>query len=406
MKPKLLYLCHRIPFPANKGDKITTCNILKFLNKHYDIYLGCFIDDPFDQQYKKDVQALCREAFFVDLHPKLAKVKGLQAFFSGDPITLPHYFSSKMQHWVTQTIENHQIDKALIYSGCMAQYVLNAKVPQVHKVMHFADIDSDKWKQYAQKTSGVMRWVYNREHRTLEQYEKQVAQSCDISCFISDTETELFRSLLSPQERDKIQTLSNGLDSDFFSPSARHHLAESYPLNNQNFLVFTGAMDYWANADAVKWFVENVWQDVHRNHPDSLFYIVGSSPTKEVLNLQQVPGVIVTGRVEDVRPYMHYAKASVAPMQIARGIQNKILEAMAMERPVITTQLGIEGIDNYPTDAVFVSDSVEKHRQWAEDLLSKDSMQATTSRYWLQKHYSWEAKLDSLLNYLESSYEL
>ncbi|MFV0448223.1 MAG: TIGR03087 family PEP-CTERM/XrtA system glycosyltransferase [Vibrio sp.] len=405
MKEKLLYLCHRIPFPANKGDKITTCNILRFLNQHYEIYLGCFIDDPFDHKYKENVQALCKEAFFVDLHPKLAKVKGLQAFFSGDPITLPHYFSSKMQQWVKRTVDENQIEKALIYSGCMAQYVLNARVPKLHKVMHFADIDSDKWKQYAQKSSGVMRWVYNREHRTLEQYERHVAQCCDISCFISDTETALFRSQLSPEERNKIQTLSNGLDSEFFSPSAQHQLAENYPLNSQNFLVFTGAMDYWANADAVEWFVNNVWRDVHRKHPDSYFYIVGSSPSKDVLNLQQVPGVVVTGRVEDVRPYMYYAKASVAPMQIARGIQNKILEAMAMERPVITTRLGIEGIDNYPTEAVFVSDSAETQKQWAEDLLSQASRKATTSRRWLQSHYSWDAKLNSLLSYLEKQYE-
>ncbi|WP_165314152.1 TIGR03087 family PEP-CTERM/XrtA system glycosyltransferase [Vibrio ziniensis] len=405
MKEKLLYLCHRIPFPANKGDKITTCNILKFLNQHYEIYLGCFIDDPFDQQYKKDVQLLCKEAFFVELNPQMAKIKGLKALFTGDPITLPHYFSSKMQSWVQRTVSDNNIQKALVYSGCMAQYVLNINQPQLHKVMHFADIDSDKWKQYAGKSAGMMRWVYNREHRTLEKYEKHVARSCNISCFISDTETEMFRSLLASDQRRKVQTLGNGLDSEFFSPSAKHHLAENYPLDKQNFLVFTGAMDYWANADAVDWFVKNVWQDVHRIQPESLFYIVGSSPTKEVIELQKYPGVIVTGRVEDVRPYMHYAKASVAPMQIARGIQNKILEAMAMELPVLTTQLGIEGIDDYPTEAVFVSNSAEKHKEWAVNLLGHETIKAHASRTWLKNNYSWEAKLTSLLSYLEHSYE-
>ncbi len=405
MKEKLLYLCHRIPFPANKGDKITTCNILKFLNQHYDVYLGCFIDDPYDHQYKKDVQALCKEAFFVDLNPKLAKLKGLQAFISGDPITLPHYFSTSMQRWVSKTVAENKIPKALIYSGCMAQYVLNPSVPEMHKVMHFADIDSDKWKQYAGKTEGIMRWIYNREHKTLEKYEKHVAQSCEISCFISDTETELFRSLVSQDEKSKIQTLGNGLDSEFFSPLAQHKLAEGYPLSEQNYVVFTGAMDYWANADAVTWFVDNVWQEVKRTQPDSLFYIVGSSPTKEVIELQKIPGVIVTGRVEDVRPYMYYAKASVAPMQIARGIQNKILEAMAMELPVITTQLGIEGIDDYPTEGVFVSNSPEMHVKWASDLLTKAPVKASLSRSWLENHYSWEAKLRPLINYLEYSHE-
>ncbi|MGR5470486.1 hypothetical protein ACPV51_25045, partial [Vibrio astriarenae] len=99
-------------------------NVLKFLNKHYDVYVGCFIDDPNDKQYTDNVAKLCKECFFVDLNPTLAKIKGLTAFGRGEPITLPYYRSSKMQSWVNQTIAEHSITKAFIYSGCMAQYVL------------------------------------------------------------------------------------------------------------------------------------------------------------------------------------------------------------------------------------------------------------------------------------------
>lgn len=400
MKEKLLYLCHRIPFPANKGDKITTCNILKFLHQHYDVYLGCFIDDPFDNRYKENVRALCKEAFFVELSPLKAKFRGLTAFVTGKPITLPHYYNGKMQRWVDETVSNNCIKKALVYSGCMAQYVLNQKMSKLHKVMHFADIDSDKWSQYAGKTNGIMRWVYHREHKTLEKYEKYVAKEFAVSCFISDKETETFRNLIGAVHEEKIQTLSNGIDSEFFSPVARQELAEGYPLTEQNYIVFTGAMDYWANVDAVRWFAASVWPEVLKQLPDSKFYIVGSSPTKQAISLEKIPGVVVTGRVEDIRPYLRHAKASVAPMQIARGIQNKILEAMAMELPVTATRLGIEGIENYPADEVFISDSPNSISQWVTEKLKTEATSATESRNWLIQNYSWEAKLSPLLSYL------
>ncbi|MBF9002157.1 MULTISPECIES: TIGR03087 family PEP-CTERM/XrtA system glycosyltransferase [Vibrio] len=405
MKEKLLYLCHRIPFPANKGDKITTCNTLKFLSEHFDIYLGCFIDDPFDHQYIKDVQRYCKESVFINLNSQLAKVRGLQAFITGKPITLPYYYHPKMQQWVTKVLNTQDIHKAFIYSGCMAQYVLGTSTPPLHKVIQFADIDSDKWRQYAEKTHGIMRWVYQREHRTLEKYEKYVANQFAVSCFISDNETNLFRDMIGDKNaaESRIQTLSNGIDCEFFSPSAKQALSEDYPLSEQNYIVFTGAMNYWANADAVAWFVRTIWPEVQQAIPDSKFYIVGSSPTKEVLELQNVPGVVVTGRVEDVRPYLLHAKASVAPMQIARGIQNKILEAMAMEKPVLTTELGIEGIENYPKDDVYIADSPNDMTHWVIEKLSLGLHAAVPSRSWLEATYSWPAKLSPLLSYLGSN---
>ena len=247
-----------------------------------------------------------------------------------------------------------------------------------------------------------MRWVYQREHRTLEKFEQYVANRFAVSCFISDNETKLFREMLGdkPALHEHIQTLGNGIDCEFFSPQAEQTLSEPYPLSKQNYVIFTGAMNYWANADAVTWFVEAIWPKVHQALPDSKFYIVGSSPTKEVQELQNVPGVVVTGRVEDVRPYLHYAKAAVAPMQIARGIQNKILEAMAMEKPVLTTGLGIEGIEDYPEADVFVSDSPQEIAPWVIAKLSDAMHSATQSRAWLESTYSWPAKLNPLLSYL------
>ncbi|MGF1692177.1 TIGR03087 family PEP-CTERM/XrtA system glycosyltransferase [Photobacterium kagoshimensis] len=404
MKEPLLYLCHRIPFPPNKGDKITTCNVLKFLSRHFDVYLGCFIDDQFDQRYVSDVQALCADTLFIPLNPSVAKVKGLRAFLTGDPITVPYYSHQKMQRWVNKVITTHGIEKAFVYSGCMAQYLLAPPKP-IHKVIDFADIDSDKWRQYAHQTKGIMRYVYQREHTRLENFEKSVADNFDISCFISETEADQFKTMVSTPTKSKIQILENGIDCFYFSPDQPSKLSEPYVLEEQNYIVFTGAMDYRPNIDAVLWFVNNVWPQVLISHPDSYFYIVGSTPPKAVLSLAQQPGVVVTGRVEDIRPYMQHAKAAIAPMRMARGIQNKILEAMAMAKPVLSSSIGMEGLENYPTQYLSVEDSPEDIATWIIEKLAHPALVATESRQWLEANFSWDAKLTPLLSYLGASHE-
>lgn len=405
MKEPLLYLCHRIPYPPNKGDKITTFNILKFLNKHYDLYVGCFIDDPLDNQYKARVADMCKACFFVDLNPKISKLKGLTAFGKGEPITLPYYRSSKMSDWVNKTIADHNIKKAFIYSGCMAQYVLTPETEHLYKVMQFADIDSDKWRQYANASNGIMSKIYMREYYTLADYEKYVAEQFSVSCFISDTEASLFRELVDEGIQVKVKTLSNGIDSDYFSPTEQSSLGEPFSIKDDNYIVFTGAMDYRPNIETVIWFSQQIWPNVVARCPKSKFYIVGSSPPKAVLELEKTQGIVVTGRVDDVRPYLSNAKAAVAPMLMARGIQNKILEAMAMELPVMTSQRGVEGLENCPLDNLYVTDSEQEMIDWVCEKLNNPQSSAKDARAWLERHYSWDAKLTPLLDYLGDSRE-
>ncbi|PSU35584.1 TIGR03087 family PEP-CTERM/XrtA system glycosyltransferase [Photobacterium lutimaris] len=403
MKEPLLYLCHRIPFPPNKGDKITTFNILKFLSRHYDIHLGCFIDDRYDDRYEHQVAHFCASYTLIPLSRTYSKIKSLTALLSGDPITLPFYHRRSMQQWVNATIATYKINKAFIYSGCMAQYVINPPRP-LHTVMHFADIDSDKWRQYALKTGGIMKAIYQREHKTLADYEKAVAQAFNVSCFVTQTETDTFKSMLEPALQDKILPLENGLDNHFFSPNAEMHLSEPYPLTEENYIVFTGAMDYWANADAVKWFAQHVWPKVHQTQPDAKLYLVGSSPGQDVMALSSLPGIIVTGRVEDVRPYLKYAKAAIAPMRIARGVQNKMLEAMAMAKPIIVSSLTIQGMDSCPSGNLVVSDDPADIANWLITKLEQNPINALELRQWVEQRYCWDAKLSPLLSYLNQPY--
>ncbi len=401
-KPKLLYLCHRIPYPPNKGDKIRSFNILKALAVHYDIYLGCFIDDAFDYQYEAQLANWCSEYYCRPQHKFMAKLKGLSSFLSAKPITLPYYFDQKLQQWVDHTIREQKIDTVFIYSSAMAQYVDGKMYAHLHRVLDFVDIDSDKWRQYAEKKHGLMRFIYQREFRLLAQKEQYYCKTFDYSLFVSEDEAKLFRQQTPALSQAKVKALLNGVDTVFFDPafadSRQSESAQQQELPcHQPYLVFTGAMDYWANVDAVRWFVTEVWPALKQQRPELWFYIVGGNPTAEVLALAQQAGVVVTGRVHDIRPYIANAALVVAPLRIARGIQNKVLEAMAMNKAIVATGMAMEGI-NAPNGAYLQqSDDATQFGRFCLQLLEQTAS-GNPNRQWVIDHFTWPATLAPLLS--------
>lgn len=206
--------------------------------------------------------------------------------------------------------------------------------------MDFVDIDSDKWRQYATTKAWPLSWLYRREGERLLVWERKVAAAFDASLFVSATEAADFRKL-APESAARIGYYLNGVDADYFSPERDY--PNPYPVAGEA-VVFTGAMDYWPNVDAVTWFAHEVMPDLRRQRPNLLFAIVGSRPPPQVRALAALPGVLVTGRVDDVRPWLAHARVVVAPLRIARGIQNKVLEGMAMARTVVATPQALEGI--------------------------------------------------------------
>lgn len=391
-KEPLLFLCHRIPFPPNKGDKIRSFNMLKALSEHFDIYLGTFVDDPYDWQYTKTLDDYCKETLILGQNKLLCKVKGLTAFVSGKAISLPYYASGKMQKWVDNTLAQQNISKVFIYSSVMAQFVNDN--PELTRVVDFVDVDSDKWRQYAEGRTGLSRWVYQREYKTLQRFENETAERSHANLFVSPQEADLFKLQVDAQTAARTSGMLNGVDTAFFDPEA-----DIEPLQEQVDAVFTGAMDYWANVDAVVWFCEHVWPRVRQNAPNATFYIVGGNPSSQVQALHNKHGVVVTGRVKDVRPYILTAKVVVAPLQIARGIQNKVLEAMSMAKPVVATTMAIEGI-NAQGPNIHVSDSAEQLAETVLAHLSKD-VTATDNRQWIKDNLRWDATLARLPSLFE-----
>ncbi len=401
-KPPLLLLVHRIPYPPNKGDKIRSFHLLKALSERYQVHLGCFYDDDFDRQYISTLAQWCETVCCLKLSKWRAMLTGLTGFLSGRAITLPYYYQSAMAAWVKQTQTRYDIKKVLVYSSAMAQYVDHAGFAPLTRVIDFVDIDSDKWRQYAAKSSGIKKWFYQREAQRLQQYEVAICQRFDRSLFVSEDEASAFRHLLAPALQAKVLSLPNGVDTDYFSPEAP--ITSPAPPLPENFIVFTGAMDYWANVDAVCWFCQHVWPVLRRHQPQLQFWIVGGNPTADVQALSQQSGVVVTDRVADVRPYLAASRFAIAPMLIARGIQNKVLEAMAMNKAVVCSPMAMEGINAPLNASAIVADGVDQFSKACLQLLAIEP--APANRQWVLQHFTWPHTLAALPQLIEAEYPL
>jgi sugar transferase (PEP-CTERM/EpsH1 system associated) len=338
----LLFLAHRIPYPPTKGDKVRSYHLLNYLASRYRVHLGAFVDDKADLAHVNAVGKLCEECHLVALNPVLAKVKSLLGLVSGEPLTLRFYRSASMRQWVNRVLREAPIQRVLVFSSAMAQYVISAS--DLRRVADLVDVDSDKWRQYAATQLWPNSAIYRRESRALLRYEREIARAFDATVFVSAAEADLFRTL-APEAVRKVSHANNGVDSDYFSPERTY--ANPYAAE-ERVMVFTGAMDYRPNVDAVVWFARAMFPHIFRALPEARFYIVGARPVPEAINLSGLPGVRVTGTVPDVRPYLAHAKLAVAPLRIARGVQNKVLEAMAMAKPVLASPQAVAGIETRP----------------------------------------------------------
>ena len=395
----ILYLVHRIPYPPNKGDKIRSYNILKFLAQRYRVHLGAFVDDAEDFRYQKEINEICASNFLLPLNAKRSKLKSLAGFFRAEPLTMPYYYDKKMQQWVNDVLAENVIDKVLVFSSSMAQYLLGQRFNGLKRLIDFVDIDSDKWAQYRTQASVVMKLVYGYEARVLLKWEKQIAHEFEASFFVSEKEADMFKQL-APDVSDKVSYFNNGVDTDYFSPD--HEFESPYPEDCKA-IVFTGAMDYWANVDAVVWFTNNVLPAISEKVDGVKFYIVGSKPDEKVKALASRPNIVVTGAVDDVRPYQAHAALGVAPMRIARGIQNKVLEAMAMALPTVASSQGYEGINAKPGQELLVVDEADS---WVEAILgllasSDFASMGQAARARVVQDYSWQGSLKRLQQFIE-----
>ncbi len=384
----ILFLCHRIPYPPNKGDKIRSFNEIKYLSKKHNTSLVFLIDNEHDREYIDELKKYCKTIDYDVIHPRWQKIKSLPYLFCKQPISIPYFYSAQLQKLIDHRLAAIDFDVIFAFSSPMAEYVFNSTVnipPKTKLIMDFVDVDSDKWRMYSEHTAFPKSLVYRNESKCLMNYEKKIGKNFDMSIFVTDTEVELFKSFTSDVNAVSVP---NGVDSSFFS-SVRPE--ENPPKEHYNIL-FTGAMDYFPNEDGVLYFYHNIWPLIKTRVPQSKFYIVGTNPSKKVKRLSGGDkDVIVTGQVSDIRQYMYTADVFVAPLRIARGVQNKVLEALASGLPVVTTPQAVKGLACNGDGYLFIehSDSAfaERTIQCARTRLDDEALRKR--KLFLSEKHNW-----------------
>jgi len=386
----VLFLSQRVPYPPNRGDKITTWRLIERLQRAHHVRVVAFAHDAGDERAARELEA---RGFEVAVFRPRPRWRALAALASRKPLTLSVYGSRELAAEVDRSVASS--DLAYAYSSSMGSYFLHHRLP---RVMHFAELDSDKWRQYAERTFWPASWIYRREARTLERFERELALAVEENVFCTPLEQAIFRERI-PGPSSVV--MRNGVDLEHYRPSEQP--------GEPGRLTFVGVMNYYPNVEGVLWFCDRILPEVQRRVPGTTLSIVGSHPVASVRRLAARPGVEVTGFVADPRDWLRRSALSIAPLRIARGIQNKVLEAMAMGLPVVGTRCATQGVDGEPGRDYLVAED-EQEQIEAVCALLRDPERARNlgrnARAFVEQHYDWETclrPLDAILERLSAA---
>ncbi len=392
MKPRILYITHRVPWPPDRGDRIRTWNILKFLSTYADVDLACLADEPVCPQTRSVLQKATRQLAIVPHGGPLRYVRGAWSMLTGHTVTEGLFDSEMLRGTIARWTSQTKYDAAISSSSGVARYTLPPVMSINGQVwVDLIDVDSQKWLDYASSARLPLSLVYRTEGRRLRRLEAQLAQEADRLLVVSDAERELFHEFCPDAP---VQAVGNGVDIDYFFPVPTEHSTTDGPT-----CVFVGVMDYLPNVDAVKWFAAEVWPTVRQRFPEAGFNIVGKSPSPDVQALARQPGITVTGAVDDVRPWLQQATCVVVPLRIARGVQNKVLEAMACGRPIVCSPSPLKALNAEPGLHLLQADSPAEwiaavSRVFEDPALAADLGAAADA--WVHLNHCWNSCLQPI----------
>jgi sugar transferase (PEP-CTERM/EpsH1 system associated) len=364
--------------------------------------LACLVDDPHDLQHISELRQYVKTIDYVVINPLWQKIASLPCLLTDKPLSVPYFYSATLQEAINKRLDETEIDVVFCFSSPMAEYIfksrhyLTGKLQNTRLIMDFVDVDSDKWRMYAGFSRYPMSMVYNREWLRLQAYDTKVGRKFDWSIFVSDKEVELFKSFC-PEAR--IAAIANGVDTDYFSTVHEMRTLQN-KIHRQPTLMFMGAMDYYPNEDAVVYFADEVMPLLLKKVPTVQFVIVGSNPSKRVSALGARPGIKITGAVPDVRPYLAETDVFVAPLRIARGVQNKVLEAMSAGVPVVARPEAVQGFVNMNAP-LMVENSPESFAASIIELLEDENKRATLALEalrFVRTSYCWNTNMAVLDN--------
>ena len=383
---RIFFVCQRVPFPPDRGDKITTFNEIRHLSKAHEVHVFCLGDGSRDLDNVPGLRDYAQSVTAVPVIGWKSKSRALKALFTGEPLSVAAFNEGKLHAAIRRKFAKLQPDLIMVYSCNVAQYAEH--FPKVPRIMQFAELDSSRWGQYAERSRIPLRWIYAIEQRRFFAYERQIAGTSSHALVCTANEQRDFERLIPGVP---VSVVGNGVDLDYFR-SAGH---SKRPAS----MVFTGVMDYFPNVDAVVWFCNEVLPIVQAQIPEAHLTICGSRPAAAVRRLAKGRGVAVTGRVPDTRPYLDGAEVFVAPLRMARGIQNKLLEALAMGLPCVASTAAWRGTVVTNGEGILAADDAKEFADHVVLLLQDGEFRAAMARKAraaVEANYRWDRQLACL----------
>ena len=383
---RIFYICRRVPFPPDRGDKIAAFNAIRHLAARHEVHVFCLGDGVQDLANISGLQAYAKSVSAAPVDEFTIKLRALAALVTGQPLSVAALNESKLHDAIQKKFTELRPDLIIVYSCNMAQFAEH--FPNVPRIMHFGDLDSLKWPQYAERSSIPLNWIYAIEARRLLGYERHIAQIFSHALVHTEIEKHDFERLI---PGIPVAVVGNGVDLDYFRSAGEAKKPAS--------MVFTGVMDYRPNIDAVVWFCDEILPIVQANIPVANFTICGSRPAPAVRRLAKRRGVRVTGWVADARPYLDRAEIFVAPLRMARGVQNKLLEALAMGLPCVASTAARSGTAVADGQGILATDEPREFARHVIDLLGDSdgrAEMARRARAAAVANYRWEVQLACL----------
>lgn len=396
--PRILYLVHRFPFPPNKGDRIRAFNIIRYLSTRAELVVVTLADEPVAEADAAQLSLHCDQLEVIPLARLGRYLGGLKSAVRGRSISEGMFASRRLAEVVGDLHHKQPFDRVLLSASSLVPYLNSPALRTLPAVVDLVDVDSEKFRGYAENSRGPKRWLYQFESNRLRSLETYLPENVEAVTLVSRPEADLYEQIRSQQTTSAAPTvhaIPNGVDLDYFAPQGVTPQEFATDLS----CVFIGAMDYRPNIEGVEWFSQHVWPEIRQRLPKAEFNIVGRNPTPAVERLAQLPGINVVGSVPDVRPWQARAAAVVAPLKIARGMQNKVIEAMAMGKPVIATPEALTGFDIQHDKHALQADDANVFANCVCDCLTDASLRnrlGTAARDYAEHHHHWSSSLAGL----------
>jgi sugar transferase (PEP-CTERM/EpsH1 system associated) len=388
---KILFVCHRFPYPPNRGGKIRPFNMIKHLSRQHTVVVGSVAHTEEELNQGSGLSAHCNEVLAEVLPNSARWLRAGMALPSRYPSSVAYFWSPELRRKIENAARRYCFDAVIVHCAFAAQYALG--IAAKFRLLDFGDLDSGKWFDYQSFRSFPLCLGYGLEAHKLRKYETALVNAFDYCTVTTQGEMEELKTL---NVAGLSTVIPNGVDSNYFRPRPD-------PQNGQ-VIVFVGRMDYFPNIDGAEHFVRNIFPIIRRTMPHAELRLVGSDPNRVVLNLGTLPGVNVTGHVPDVRPYLDDATVTIAPLRLARGTQNKILESMAMGIPVVATSVAAKGVAAIPGTQLLVADEPEQFADAVLRILDNGMLRKSLSesaRQQVEEAHSWARSmqiLDSILD--------